>query len=130
MAEVGRPRVFVSFAQADREKVLPALEALREKFNVETVGPFLDRPLDTGWASTVRAALEESVGALVWIGPSLGNSTGAQWEIAEAIKQGNPIVGIRTSPEVKVPAWLRNFDVFDDPDMATARLEKWLTEAA
>ena len=118
----------MSYAAADAENVARFVEALRTRLGVEAVGPSPDWLFDDSWTSAVRAAVEESVGTLVWITPTLANSTGAHWAVAEAIKQGRPVLGIRTSSSVPVPNWLRAVEVAS-PEAATAEIQRWITSS-
>src|SRR6478735_1931779 len=119
-AERAAPYVFVSYASADRERVLPVVAALR----AAGVGAWLDQQGIAGgenYAAEIAEAIKGAAALLLLASPASLVSRNVRQEIALAWRYERPYVPLRLDP-VTIPDdlayWLEAaqwVDILDQP---------------
>ena len=113
MASPLRRFLFVSYSQADSGPVAKFLRVLREEIAKGNLELELWRDRDnllpgTVWETSIREALDRSVGLLVFVSESSFRSEWVRAEIESVLKDSNkPIVPILLDSPLNVPASLR-----------------------
>ena len=108
--------VFIAFAKED--------EATRNLFTGQRVHPdtpfeFTDmsvkEPYSSEWKQRVRTRIRRSDGVIALISSSTPNATGQRWEIACAVEEEKPIIGV----------WIEDGYRTKPTELGSARCVNW-----
>lgn len=87
--------LFVAFAIEDeRQRDFLRGQSLLTSSPFEYIDMSVKEAYETGWKEKVRARIRRSDGVIALVSSSSTASTGQQWEIACAIEEKKPILGI------------------------------------
>jgi DNA segregation ATPase FtsK/SpoIIIE-like protein len=117
-------RLFISYARIDITQVKPLVEILRTGGH----DPWFDRELLVGddWKAQLQKALEASDGFVYALTPDSVASEWCQWEFAEAVRLGKPVIPVLIREETVLPPSIaaRQYADFSDgvTGQAVARL--------
>src|SRR5688500_7504403 len=110
-------RLFISYARIDITQVKQVVEILRTGGH----DPWFDRALQVGedWKAQLQKALSECDAFVYALTPDSVKSEWCQWEFAEAVRLGKPVIPILVREETILPPAISARQYADFSDGAT-----------
>ncbi|MFF3253935.1 TIR domain-containing protein [Actinacidiphila glaucinigra] len=111
--------IFVAFAKEDEtSRNLFTGQRVHPKSPFEFTDMSVKEPYETEWKKRVLARIRRSDGVIALISSSTPKATGQLWEIACAVSEGKPLLGI----------WLSDSYRVKPVEMGTAPCKSWTWE--
>lgn len=106
--------VFIAFAKED-ESVRNLFTG--QRINAATPFEFIDLSVKeayvSGWKDAVRTRIKRSAGVIVLISSNTATAEGQLWEIACAVDEGKPLVGVWVDDSRVKPVEMGNAPVYN-----------------
>ncbi len=112
-------RLFISYAHVDKLQVSQLVEVLEEA----GYSPWFDPKLMPGqnWKDELRKAIQTCDTFLYALSPESVESEWCQWEFAEAVKIGKPIIPVLLHAKTKLPEAIGSYQYADFTEGPTAK---------
>lgn len=112
-------RLFISYAHIDRQKVSELVDVLREA----AYDPWFDHRLMPGqnWKSELLNAIRICETFVYALTPDSARSEWCQWEFAQAVKMGKPVIPVLLQAHTPLPEAISQYQYADFTEGATPR---------
>lgn len=95
------PRAFISFQMENQyARNLLVDQAHSKRNDIEFVDYSVQDPWDNAWKTNCRERISRTKGTIVLIGKTTYESDAVVWEIAETVRQGHYLFGVRVHREI------------------------------
>lgn len=113
-------RLFICYASADKDRVRDVVTALRDGGH----DPWVDEGLDPGqdWQAQLLTEIKRCDALVYILTPHSVESEWCQWEFAEAVKHGKPVIPVLLNAATTIPAPLSRIQYVDMTEGLTFRV--------